>query len=125
MRVAWGQLEEWGERSGHLSELELPLQQGCPSWGSCRTGASKGNPHLLLSCCCQGTTYLPAPLPPRSILRPSGPEARGTAEHLLSELPHWRKSKWSSCPERLSEQPRHRATGFKPLLFHSEKGNSH
>lgn len=118
-------MEEWGERSGQ------PLGAGCRCSRAALPGGAagqappKGNPHLLSPGAVGGPPTSPLPFYPDPSSVPVAQRLGGTAEHLLSELPHRRKSKWSSCPERLSEQPPSQSNGLQPLLFHSEKGNSH
>lgn len=64
--------------SGQGSLLKLQLQQGCPSWGSCRSafqGLASTSP-LLLSSGDYLAPLLPCTLPPISTLCPSGPEVQ-------------------------------------------------
>lgn len=90
--------------------------------GASREVSANGWPQSPLSCCCQGSTYLPfspTPFQPYPSSVPVAQRLRGTAEHLLSELPHQCKSKRSSCPERLSEQPSSQSNGLQTLFSHT------
>lgn len=120
--MAGGQQEEWGEWSGQPPRAALAA--GLPFLGELQEKHLPMAGLHLLSCCCQGTAYLPfspTPFHPYPSSVPVAQRLRGTAEHLLSELPHQCKSKRSSCPERLSEQPPSQSNGLHTLLFHTAR----